>query len=125
MTLFVVISAGLVTDLILIGHYESFWQMIPLLLQLLAGFAVIFYYKKPIRFLEKVVNVMVILLMLSAFIGVGFHLHNNWEFEQELHPGQSMVQLFKNVLTGAIPVMAPGAMIVSGLTARLLIISKN
>lgn len=123
--MFWVISVGLVADLILIGHFETFWQTVPLTLQILAALVVLVYHNNPIRHVEKVINSLVILLIISGLAGVGFHLHNNWEFESELHPGQSWIETLKNVMTGAVPIMAPGAMIVSGLAVRLITISKS
>ncbi|MEL6559266.1 MAG: hypothetical protein AAFQ94_13840 [Bacteroidota bacterium] len=122
---FWIISVGLIADLILIGHYQTIWQTVPLLMQFLAVFAVLVYHNNPISRLEKIINSLVVLLILSGVAGVGFHLHNNWQFEVELHPGQSVTELIQNVTTGAVPIMTPGAMIVSGLAVRLIIISKS
>lgn len=123
--IFLIAATGLLMELLLIGHLESFWQIFPVvLLSVAVTNAVLFYYIAH-RFVFLIFNFLTIILMISGFIGIGFHLHNNWEFTIELHPGESTFQLITDMLTGAIPAVAPGAMIVSGLVGKLLILVKN
>jgi len=49
---------------------------------------------------------------LGGIAGIGFHLNNNWEFEREIYPNLSGLDFIWKVLTGAIPVTAPGSLIV-------------
>jgi hypothetical protein len=45
---------------------------------------------------------------------VGLHYHGNEEFELEMYPSLSGMQLVSETLTGATPVLAPGSMALLG-----------
>lgn len=58
---------------------------------------------------------------LSGFIGIYFHLQANWEFETELHPGQDLITNFTESMSGALPALAPGSMVVFALIGYIYI----
>ena len=51
----------------------------------------------------------------SGVLGVGLHYRGNHEFEREMYPTMAGMELVRNTLTGATPVLAPGSMALLGL----------
>ena len=54
------------------------------------------------------------LFVLSGGIGVALHYRGNVEFELEMYPSLSGLELVRKTLTGATPVLAPGPWRCSG-----------
>ena len=118
--IFVLMHVGLIAELLLIGHYESFWQIFPLI-SLGLGLTSIFM---PSRSL-LVVKFFYFLTIFSGVLGVVLHLKNNWEFEMEMYPGMTVAELISKSFTGALPALAPGTLIPIGLMGFLLIQLKT
>jgi hypothetical protein len=55
------------------------------------------------------------LCILSGALGVYFHVRGNLEFELEMTPAAAGWLLWREVMTGATPALAPGAMVQLGL----------
>ena len=106
---------GTGAELLLLGHFESAAQFVPLVL-LVTGLAVGFWHvmaagKASVRALQ----VTMVLFIVSGGIGVGLHYDGNVEFELEMYPSMSGFELIGKTLTGATPVLAPGTMVLLGL----------
>ena len=108
-----ILGTGL--ELVLLEHYEDGWQWVPVIIFGLALLLFVVLLVKPAAFLLRAFRGLMVLSMLSGFLGVYFHLMANWEFETELHPTYSTWDLLTNSLTGALPALAPGSMVVFGL----------
>jgi len=108
--IFLFLHVGLILELVLIGHYKSFWQFFPLislglgLVSLLPGFSSLL----PVKFFYLVT-------IVSGIAGVFLHLKNNWEFELEMYAGIETGELIARSLSGALPALAPGTLIPVGL----------
>lgn len=106
---------GTAFELILIDHYEDWQQLIPLvciaIAMILVG--VLFIYRHSI--LIAVFKLVLGLTALSGFYGTYLHLQANYEFEQEMRPTAAGWDLFTESLSGALPSLAPGSMIVLAL----------
>ena len=64
--------------------------------------------------------------MLSAGIGIFFHLKVNIEFELEMYPNMKGLTLIWESLKGATPALAPGTMLASGMIGLLYLrVSKT
>ena len=98
-------SLGMTLELLLLEHFESFYQAIP--------FIVLVVFIPGMLWVrsQKVKMLLSLLLGLTGIIGMGFHLTSNRDFEKEMRPSLSGLDLFFETLTGALPVMAPGAFI--------------
>ena len=59
--------------------------------------------------------VVMTLFVASGTIGVFLHYRGNVEFELEMVPALGGLLLFQEAMTGATPVLAPGAMVQLGL----------
>lgn len=115
-SLYLLAALGLVLELLLLGHLEPGWQLLPVPLLALATLLLCWQLLggKPMLFLLS--NG---LLGIAGLIGIGLHLTNNREFELELQPNQDQLTLLAESLTGALPVLAPGALIMLGLLGYL------
>ena len=102
---------GLGAELLLLEHFEDWRQKIPLGLLSLALLVLIWHAidrrEAPVRALQLV---MVVFIAAGA-IGMTLHYQGNVEFELELRPSLSGVELFRKSMMGATPALAPGAMI--------------
>lgn len=54
-------------------------------------------------------------LLVTGGIGIGQHFDSNVEFELEMYPSMTGVELMGKTLTGALPVLAPGTITLLGL----------
>jgi hypothetical protein len=109
------ISAGV--ELLLIGHTESPWQWVPLLLIMISLVALIFHAAARRAVSVRAFQAIMLLFILSGFIGLWQHYHAKTEFKLEMNPELSGLDLFWESITGAAvpPVLAPGMMIQFGL----------
>jgi hypothetical protein len=118
--LFAILLFGLVgtaTELVLIGHDEDGWQMIPLFviaLAVLASAAIaVTGARAPALWLFR--GVMV-LLIVSGGLGAVLHYRANMEFKLDVDPSLSGWALFSSVVGAtAPPALAPGNMVLLGL----------
>lgn len=113
--LFGALSVG--TELLLLGHIESFWQWIPLVLIGTSLGALIFHAVVRRAASVRVFQVVMLLFALSGFIGIWQHYQAKIEFKLETNPALNGMELFWEVITGATipPVLAPGMMLQLGL----------
>ncbi len=105
--------------MLLLGHYEDVWQYAPLALAAAILLAFIWYAlsssPRPVRAVRFVSLVMAI----SALVGIFLHYRANVEWELEITPDLHGLALFREVITGALPLLAPGAMLQLGLLGLL------
>jgi hypothetical protein len=102
---------GILAELLLLGHTEGAWQISPIAL-IAAALAVLPWYsasKSPAS-LHALRGVMA-LMLLSGVVGVWLHFDANIEWERESNPSLGGMPLYRAALSGAMPVLAPGAMI--------------
>ena len=106
---------GTAMELYLLGHYEDFYQLIPLVCigSALLVFVILFF--KRAIWVMRLFKIIIVLTALSGTYGIGLHLQANYEFEQELKPTASVWDLLAESLSGALPTLAPGSMIVLAL----------
>lgn len=108
-------AAGNEAELLLLGHFEDWKQYGPLiLLALVMGVQGWFLATRSAASIRTLRAVMW-LCIASGILGVYFHVKGNLEFELEMTPAEAGWVLWREVLTGATPVLAPGAMVQLGL----------
>ena len=103
---------GTLLELYLLDHYEDTWQLIPILSvgTTLVTLLILFFKKTT-----KVVNLfkaVLILTALSGVYGVYLHLQSNFEFEQDMKPTATNLELITESLSGALPTLAPMSLVV-------------
>lgn len=107
--------AGTGTELLLLGHFEDWWQLAPVAL---IGAALVVLAWTAVDRRAAPIRVLQGLMLVSApagALGVLLHYRGNAEFEVEMYPSMAGLDLFGASMTGATPVLAPGTMTVLAL----------
>jgi uncharacterized membrane protein HdeD (DUF308 family) len=109
----VLLLCGFVTlvtpvELLLVNHTQKPTQWIPFVMLVvnLAFLSVMFFKPKSATLLAY--RWFALLMLLSALVGVFYHLRGNFEQVQEVAPELSGLALLLEVLRGANPALAPG-----------------
>lgn len=112
-------AVGTLVELLLLKHFEDVWQFAPLAIDaaflIAIGWLVRSRSTKPVWFLRAVS----VVASISALVGIYFHLRANVEWELETTPDMRGLELVREVATGALPLLAPGAMLQLGLLGLL------
>lgn len=108
-------SLGIVLELYLLGHFEGILQAIPILCICTSIFLVVTLWFKTSRLLIKLFQIFLTISALSGLYGVFLHLQANYEFESEINSRDGFWQHFTDSFFGALPVLAPGSMILFAL----------
>ena len=116
---------GLIAELILLEHYEGFWQKLPVVLISVSFIMIIWHVLKNNTFSKKSTQTIMVLMILSGSWGLWMHYSGNTEFELDLHPSVKGFDLFWDAVKGATPVLAPGAMVGLGLTGLVFTIMES
>ena len=124
---FLFVAFGLLLDLYLIQHYEDFLQLLPIagIWSLLIIFAI---GKSSYNdFISILMFCSIIVVAIIGLLGVFFHLKANFEFEKEIYANETTINLLINSLSGALPVFAPGSLLILSLLGILYLqlTSKN
>ncbi len=116
LAIFLLGAAGISGELLLMGHYEDFYQQIPLVLSALALAAVMASLLRPGRGTVNLFRAIMTLFVFSGIIGAVLHFQVNMEFQLEMDPSLQGYNLYrKAILAKTPPALAPGAMIQLGL----------
>ena len=112
---FVLGVVGTGAELLLLGHFEDYRQLVPLTLfglgLLLVGVRAVHGRAWGVR----VFRALMVIYIVSGGLGIYFHIRSNVEFELEMYPSMGGWELVRESLTGALPALAPGTMIYLGL----------
>lgn len=107
--------AGTLAELLLLGHYEDWKQYLPLAVLtfglLTQGFFLVSHSRGSVQLVQAASG----LAIASGALGVIMHYRGNMEFALELTPELAGWALFKEVIMGATPALAPGALVPLGL----------
>ena len=117
--IFVLGTIGLGTELLLLGHFEEWRQQVPLVLLALGLIllAARMLYRGAITL--RLFRLTMLAFVLGGMVGLWFHLSANMEFELEMYPTLSGLKLLSKALGGAMPALAPGALVQLGLVGFL------
>ena len=117
--IFVLGTIGLGTELLLLDHFEEWRQQVPLVL-LALGLVLLtsrLFYRSAI--ILRLFRWTMLAFVLGGMVGLWFHLSANMEFELEMYPTLSGLELLAKALGGAMPALAPGALVQLGLIGFL------
>lgn len=112
---FVAGTAGTLAELFLLGHVEDWQQLIPVVLLSAALPAIGWHVLKPGPAAVLALQLLLATFIFSGAVGVVLHFQGNVEFELEMYPELAGMELWRQTLTGATPVLAPGTMVLLGL----------
>ena len=106
---------GTLTELYLLEHTEDRPQLIPILLLSFGLVAISARFALPGRRVIRGLQLLMFGYVISGFTGVYLHFRGNMEFELEMYPSLSGLELAIKALSGATPTLAPGTMALLGL----------
>jgi hypothetical protein len=106
---------GLVAELLLQEHTESWQQWIPLAVLGLGLAATAIVRIRPSRGTLRLFQITMASFLAAGLLGIYLHYAGNVEFAIERTPELSGLQLVWKALRGATPALAPGAMAQLGL----------
>jgi hypothetical protein len=113
--IFLLGSIGLAAELVFIGHVEDVWQQIPLVLIAAGAVTLAWHAAHPNVWSLNLFRLTAVLLVAGGVLGVALHYQSNVEFEREMYPDLKGFPLVREALGGAIPALAPGALVQLGL----------
>jgi hypothetical protein len=114
--LFVLGSTGSGAELLLLNHFESLPQWIPLLLILLSFAVLGWHLIKRTPASTRALQALMIAFIAAGFAGFYFHYLGSVEFRLESNPSLGGWQLFWEAIRAkAPPALAPGVVIQLGL----------
>jgi hypothetical protein len=108
-------TVGTAGELLLLGHFESPLQFVPLVLLGLGLAVVVWQLAAPRAASVRALQTIAILYLAAGVAGVGLHYDGNASFELDMYPSRAGVELVRKALTGATPVLAPGSLALLGL----------
>lgn len=106
---------GLIAELLLQEHTESWQQWIPLVLLGLGLAATVLVRIRPTRGTLRLFQGMMALFLAAGLLGIYLHYAGNVEFVIERTPEIGGFHLVWEALRGATPALAPGALAQLGL----------
>ena len=114
--IFLIGVGGIATELWLLGHYEELDQVIPLALAVAGAIVMLTAAVMPVPTTVRALQFVLLLCVLSGFLGMWFHFQATTEFQLEMDPSLRGWALFrKAIVAKAPPALAPGSMIQLGL----------
>ncbi len=106
---------GTAADLLLLEHYEEWWQRVPLVLLGIAAPIIVWCVAGPSAAALRSLRAVMSLFILAGVVGVYLHYVGNAEFELEMYPSRAGFELFWESLKGATPALAPASLVWLGL----------
>lgn len=112
-------AMGVITELILLEHYEEPVQFVPLALLALTLATILWHWIDGGRRSLRTLQVVMLLMVVAGTIGIGLHLRENVATELDLNPGSSGLAFWLEVVRGDLPTLAPGTLVQFGLLGLL------
>ena len=112
--LLVILLVGLIgteAELLLLGHTEGAWQVSPIVLIAVSLVVLAWYGAAGSPASLRALRGGMALLLLAGIVGLWLHFASNVEWARESNPSLGGIALYRAALSGAMPVLAPGAMI--------------
>ena len=117
--IFVLGCVGLGAELLLLGHFQEWRQQVPLALLALGLVLVAMLVRFKGRFVLRLFRLAMLAFVLGGIAGFWFHVNGNMEFELEMNSRLTGWALASRTAGGALPVLAPGALIQLGFIGLL------
>ena len=108
-------AVGLVPELLLLKHYESALQLVPLGVLLLTLVTAALVWRRPDPRTLTAFRAIMWLCVIAGVVGVGLHAKGNLEWARERDDTLHGWPLVWKILRGATPLLAPGALAQLGL----------
>jgi hypothetical protein len=108
-------NVGLIAELLLLGHTESFNQWIPLIVLVIGTVSTLVVMFRPGYRAIRLFQWVMASFLMAGMLGLYLHYRGNVEFALERYPDASGFDLVWKALRGATPTLAPGALAQLGL----------
>ncbi len=108
-------NAGLIAELLLLGHTESFNQWIPLIALVVGTVSTFVVMFRPGYRAIRLFQWVMASFLMAGMLGLYLHYRGNVEFALERYPDASGLDLMWKALRGATPTLAPGVLAQLGL----------
>jgi hypothetical protein len=107
---------GVAAELLLISHWEDWWQWMPLVVLTLGLAVLVGHVTMRNRITLRAFRVVMWSFLMTGGLGLWLHYDGRAEFRLELDPSLTGWRLFSEAMTGSTtpPVLAPGIMIQIG-----------
>jgi hypothetical protein len=103
-------------DLVLLEHYEDWWQLLPLAVIAVSLAAIGWHVAGGGAASIRALRWSMLASTVSGLVGVVLHFRGNMSFQLDMDPAMGGWELFTKVMHAkAPPAMAPGAMVQLGL----------
>ena len=103
-------SIGTFIELLLLGHTESLWQVLPVFMLGLFICLLLLVFVNQTTILYKSIFWLSVIHLVLGFMGTIMHFQGNVAFEKEMYPSIGGWKLFSEAMTGATPALAPGSL---------------
>ena len=110
LVLAVLLFAGALAELWLVGHTEEFVQWVAFILAGAGALASMLVLIRLSRATVRVLRICMLVVVLGSLFGIYQHVSGNIAFAREVHPDYSTSQLFWRGLQGGNPLLAPGVL---------------
>lgn len=117
--IFVLGSIGLGAELLLLGHFQEWRQQVPLALLGLGLILLVTHLVYKRRIVLRLFRLTMLAFVLGGIMGVWIHFDANLDFELEMYSKLGGWDLVSRAAHGALPVLAPGALVQLGLIGLL------
>ena len=121
----IVACLGTTAELLLLEHYDDPWQLVPIALLPLGAALIAWHARRPGRASRAVLRTVMALFLASGAVGSVLHYLGNAEFARERTPALAGLALFREAITGATPVLAPGTMTLLGALGLLYAVAAR
>jgi hypothetical protein len=109
-------SGGLLAELALLAHYADFKQQIPLVLLAAALAAIVIDLAASRLWSRRFVQLVMLLFVAVGLLGMYFHYQGSREFQIEMDPTMTGMNLMWHVLRAkSPPTLSPGTMVQMGI----------
>lgn len=108
-------SFGLLAEMILLEHWGTWTQQLPVVLLAALGFGAFALLVRPGPKTVRFLRIVATLAVGAGLVGAVLHWRANAGLELEIDPTLGFGRLFRAALGGGVPTLAPGAMIQLGL----------
>ena len=112
-----VLFLGTVADLVLAGHTDGATQLIPFALCGLGLLTVLAAWTRPCRPSVLALRLVMVVVAGGSLLGVAQYFRGNRGSAQETRPEAGAATLFREALTGGVPLLAPGTLAVAAAVA--------
>jgi hypothetical protein len=114
--------AGTLTELVLLQHFESVLQWIPLVVLATTLVTVLWHLARPQAATVSALRILMVCMAVAGLTGVALHLRGSAEFLLEMDPSQPTWTIVKKALQAqAPPALAPGVLLQMGLLGLIYV----